>query len=436
MSARPGLWRGSCDITIPTPINKYGIHGYNSGMIDSNAPIAPGGPASRPACSMGSSTVLIFALFAALPFWKPEVSTNINDFVAYWSAASRIVHGQNPYAIGPVLELERAVGFTGSAPLIMRNPPWTLSIIAPLGFFTFVTAQRIWLIAAFFEILVSLKWLWDVYRVPGQSGFLTSVAIAAFSPIAVAITIGQISPLVLLGIAGFLRFEQKRRLGLAGVFLVLAALKPHLVFLLWATLLLFSLCRRSAKTLGMFALTVGIGSFIAVLFDRSIFTEYVNFMTREGVVQEVTPTLGGALRLWLRTYAVQFVPAMLALGWLLYYASRKIRQSKWSWKEQTPLLLMVSLLTTPYAWFFDQVLLVPCILQSIARLRTLRHGRLRNSIAGLYLGANVLAVVLIVFQRPGFWYTWTIPFWFTLFTLAWIQPARELVKTSAGVPGS
>src|SRR5262249_32829557 len=153
-------------------------------------------------------------------------------------------------------------------------------------------------------------WLWELYRVAGQSGFLTSLAIAVFAPIAVAITIGQISPLILLGIAGFLRFEKKGRLGLAGVFLVLAALKPHLVFLLWVALVLCSIYNRSVRILGMFALITVTASFIAVLFDRSIFREYVHLITRGGVLHELTPTLGGVLRLWLRIYFVEFLPAI------------------------------------------------------------------------------------------------------------------------------
>src|SRR5215467_11443044 len=157
---------------------------------------------------MLSKQLVSLALFAALAFAQsvPKAQNNVNAFVAYWSAASRLIHGQNPYASQPVLALEKEVGITGSAPLIMRNPPWIAPIIAPLGFFSFVVAQRIWFIAAFVAILISLKWLWELYPVAGPSGLLTSLAIAVFSPIAVAISIGQISPLILLGIAGFLRF--------------------------------------------------------------------------------------------------------------------------------------------------------------------------------------------------------------------------------------
>ena len=307
----------------------------------------------------------------------------------------------------------------------MRNPPWIAPIIAPLGFFTFAVAQRLWLIGGLLATLISLKWLWELYRVAGQSGLVTSLAIAVFSPIAVAIAVGQISPLILLGIAGFLRLEKKGRLGLAGAFLVLVALKPHLVFLLWVALLLRSIYNRSASILGMFALPIAIASFIAVGFDRSIFREYFHLVTREGVLRELTPTLGGVLRLSLHACVLQLLPAMIALGWFLFYAPKRIRQSQWRWDEQTPMLLLVSLLTTPYAWFFDQVLLLPCIFQSIGRLSNMRHRRVTYTIAGFYVVANAVVVALILFHRTGFWYTWTVPFWFTMFIVVWLQQERR-----------
>src|SRR5207237_5254686 len=108
-------------------------------------------------------------------------AANVNDFVAYWSAASLIIHGQNPYASDAVSGLEKEVGFTGSTPLIMRNPPWIVPIIAPLGFLSFEIAQRVWLVAGLLAILISAKWLWDLYGVEGQLGVETGLAVSTFA---------------------------------------------------------------------------------------------------------------------------------------------------------------------------------------------------------------------------------------------------------------
>lgn len=311
----------------------------------------------------------------------------------------------------------------------MRNPPWIAPIIAPLGLFTFAVAQRLWLAGGLLAILISVKWLWDLYRVSGQSGLLTSLAVAVFSPIAVALTIGQICPLILLGIAGFLRFENGGRLNLAGMFLVLVALKPHLAFLLWVAVVLGAMFNRSARILWTFTLTTAMASLVAVLFDRSIFGEYLAFVRLEGVLHELTPTPGGFLRLLFRSYIFQILPPMIAFVWFLFYAGKKFRDSVWRWKEETPMLLLVSLLTTPYAWFFDQVLLIPCIFQSLSRLSMLRERRLWQSVAFLYVAANVLVLVLIRLHRPGFYYAWTPVFWFALFMLVRLQHDRSCSGT-------
>src|SRR5437764_1626290 len=288
---------------------------------------------------------------------------NVNDFVAYWSAASLITHGQNPYASDAVSGLEKEVGFTGSTPLIMRNPPWIVPIIAPLGFLSFEIAQRVWLVAGLLAILISAKWLWDLYGVEGQLGVVTGLAVATFAPIPVALAIGQVSPLVLLGIAGFLHFQQREKLGWAGAFLFLAALKPHLIFLVWVALALLSIYKRSARTVSLLILTTMISSLIAISLDHSIFFQYAQMLAKEKVAQELTPTLGGLIRLWTGFYLAEYLPAIVALGWIIFHSWRQ--QDQWNWTKEMPTIMLLSLLTTPYGWFFDQVMLLPCLFKAV-----------------------------------------------------------------------
>src|SRR6266496_22953 len=340
-------------------------------------------------------------------------TANVNDFAAYWSAASLIIHGQNPYASAAVLKLEQAAGYSRSTPLIMRNPPWIVPIIAPLGFLPFGTAQRLWLIVGLLASVVSAKWLWDVYRTEEQSPLLTCLATATFSPIPVALAIGQATPLVLLGIAGFLRFQQKQKLGWAGAFLFLAALKPHLIFLVWAALGVLSIYKRSARILGGLILTTMAASLIAISLDYSIFIQYVQMLVQERLTQELTPTLSGLIRLSIGFRAAELLPGILALGWVFFYTSR--RSSLWNWVEEMPILILTSLLTTPYAWFFDEIVLLPCLFQASTWLASVRCRRPAIGIDGMYLVANALVLILILLHRATFWYTWTAPTWFALF---------------------
>jgi hypothetical protein len=338
---------------------------------------------------------------------------NVNDFVEYWTAAHQVFHGNDPYAAGPTLALERQVGFAQSNPLIMRNPPWIVPVIAVFGLLPFAAAQNLWLGCGLISLLISARWLWGLYQEKGQSPWTSLVATALFLPVTVALAIGQISPLVLLGVAGFLHFEKQGKLGWAGGFLFLVAQKPHLIFLLWVALLLWSIRMSVGRTLAALTSITVAASLVAVALDHSIFAQYFSLFTRDRVLLELTPTASGLLRLSLPQYPlVQLLPALLAFIWFCFYW--RSSRDRWQWREEMPVLLLVSLLTTPYGWFFDQVVLLPCAFQVVAWLMTSRR-LVSTRVAGLYLAANAAALALILGHRTTFWYVWTVPAWLALY---------------------
>ncbi|MGA8441550.1 MAG: glycosyltransferase family 87 protein [Candidatus Sulfotelmatobacter sp.] len=341
---------------------------------------------------------------------------DVNDFVAYWTAAHEVVEGHDPYAAGPVLARERQFGFAQPKPLIMRNPPWAVPVIVPLGLLAGSAAQGLWLVAGVIAVLVATRWLWGVYQTKGESRWTPGLATAVFLPVAVALAIGQISPLVLLGIAGFLHFEKHQKLGRAGAFLYLIALKPHLVFLLWIALLFWSIRKSQGRTLVAFGFVTLLASVIAVALDHAIFAQYIGLLTRGGVLAELSPTLGGLLRLWLAQHHwVQAVPAVLALIWFLFRWRRA--RDGWQWREEMPILLLVSLLTTSYSWFFDQIVLLPCVFQAAEWLTTSRRS-MSVGVAILYVCMNAIVLGFILEHRTTFWYVWTVPAWCGLYGLS------------------
>lgn len=60
----------------------------------------------------------------------------VNDFVEYWAAAHLLWTTNNPYAPDQLFALQRTVGWAKEVPLLMWNPPWTLSFILPFGLLT------------------------------------------------------------------------------------------------------------------------------------------------------------------------------------------------------------------------------------------------------------------------------------------------------------
>jgi hypothetical protein len=68
----------------------------------------------------------------------------INDFVEYWAAARLLLNGGNPYSPAELIQMQREIGWSQPLPLIMWNPPWTLSFTLPFGLFDYGTRQFAW----------------------------------------------------------------------------------------------------------------------------------------------------------------------------------------------------------------------------------------------------------------------------------------------------
>jgi hypothetical protein len=353
----------------------------------------------------------------------------VNDFVEYWAASRQLLVGENPYATRPILAVERGVGFHGQTALMMRNPPWTLPFVLPLGLFPYDTARRLWLCLSVASVLLSTHWLWRWYSPPGQPGWLGWLGAATFSPVATVLAIGQIGPLILLGISGFLDCQEKRRDVLAGAFALLVATKPHLPFLFWPALLLWVVSQRRWRILLGLTSAILIASAIPLMFDPAVFPHYVELWKYSGILGELVPTLGGLVRLsfGLHRNWLAFMPAIVAAAWLLFHW--RSNGQHWDWYGQMPLLLLVSLTSTPFGWFFDQVVLLPCVLQAAAWV--IKGGTGRWPVMA-YLGINGLMLALILGQRTTFWYVWTAPAWLILYL--WVRASHSKSPPDVSFP--
>ena len=163
----------------------------------------------------------------------------VTDFVDFWAASRLLITGGNPFSPSEVLALQQSVGYGESKPLLMWNPPWTLSFILPFGAMDFQLSRFCWLLMNVFFILLSAQKLWAIYGQPERKSYLPGIVAFTFVPTLMVLIIGQISPLILLGIVGFLHFERKNQLFLAGVSTVIISVKPHLFYLFWLGLILW-----------------------------------------------------------------------------------------------------------------------------------------------------------------------------------------------------
>jgi hypothetical protein len=334
------------------------------------------------------------------------------DFVEYWAAGHLNAHGENPYDHDRVETLERAAGRT-EKPVLMWNPPWTLTLAMPFGLFPLDqvhTAQLLWLLVQFAALVYSADALWRYYGGDGRHRWLAWLIAFTFVPSLFALTAGQISPLILLGAVFFLQAERQGRFVPAGAATVLLAIKPHIVYLFWLALLLWSLERKRWSLLAS-GLAVGlVATLIPWLCNPHVLGQYLSTMTTRPPDEYRSPTLGRVVRMAFgeERFGLQFVALLPGLLWFVVWWPRQRRA--WDWGESLPLLLLVSMLTAPYgAWPFDLVLLLVPVVQVAARLSRAGQPGMQRGAVAYHVVVNVLALVLLIAGAEFFWFIWMTP---------------------------
>lgn len=361
------------------------------------------------------SAVLVWRL-TALP-------VGVGDFRAYWSASRLLLEGRNFYDPDNMLEMERAhVDPEQDFTMMAWNLPATFVFILPLAWVPFQIAKSIWLLVNLTLILLSCLLLGSVYLPPGRAPLLTYNLMAVFfAPVLVAILIGQITFLVVFGLAASIALIQRERYFWAGVALILTSVKPHLVMLIGPYLLLYMALRR--KWSGWLGLGVAGAICAATLFIlRPGWATDFQGLLSIAPVNWATPTLGGFLATygigsWSRYLVFAFLPLVLIF---LRPASRI------SLETAASVLVLVTIPTTFFGWSYDQSLLLAPMAQIIGRLfASLRSGGRWATIA-----AMVLAMTLNMAQRiiatDEVYYVWVPIAWGAIYALAfWLANRRR-----------
>lgn len=340
------------------------------------------------------------------------------DYISYWAAGQQLVHHGNPYEAKAILPIEHGAGYKLEKPLLMRNPPFGLFLALPLGFVSVRVGAIVWSLALIASLMTSVRMLWILQgRPPGRLHLIGYV----FPPALACLLAGQIGIFLLLGVTLFLYLHASRPY-LAGVALLLCAMKPHL-FLPFGLVLLAWIASRRAYPILVGALTALMTSTaISFVLDPGILSHYVRGERGENIQNLFIPCLSLLIRVAIHRNAIwlQFLPALAGCIWGVWYFWT--RRNRWSWTDQGLLLLVVSVMVAPYAWFTDEAILLPAILAGLYRASNAGRSLLPfGGIAGIAL-IEVLAGVPLT---SGL-YIWTAPAW-----LAWYLFAVRNLKQSA-----
>ena len=279
------------------------------------------------------------------------------DFVQYWTAGQLLARGENPYDAALLLTRQQELGRHDPVPLRMWNPPWILVLMFPILILPFFDAALAWIATNLVIVLLCATILWFFFG--GRRGIglvLAWLTAVFFFPFLLTWGVGQTSCLPLLGVVLFLFSVPLRRRWLMAIALLLLACKPQMVYLFGLAALLWLLRQRLWQVLGIAG---GLFSGMAVvlwLFRSSWLADYGDAL-RQPPTYWATPTIGGALRVYLGmdSAALQFLAPALGMVALLIYL---IGKPDLEWRRCISPLILISSITAPFGWSYDQVILL------------------------------------------------------------------------------
>lgn len=338
------------------------------------------------------------------------------DFVVYWATGQQLVHHANPYDVDGMMRIERGAGLPGEyGVLFMRNPPWALPLTLPLGLVGVRFGALLWSVALLACSWVSVRMVWQMHGRPSK---LLNFLGYSFAPALVCLIVGQTSLFALVGLVLFLRLHGTRPF-LAGMSLWLCALKPHLFLAFGVVLVAWVVVTGCYKILLGAATALAASCGAAWWIDATAWTDYARMMRTYGIEMEFIPCWSVVLRLWTSPHTIwlQYLLPAVGCGWAVVYFWK--RRRTWDWLKDGSVLMLVSVLSAPYCWLFDQAVAIPALL----------HG-------AYFTGSRVLLALLAAMsllieiemvcgvKLPSALYLWTAPAWLVWYLFA-VAKARE-----------
>jgi glycosyl transferase family 87 len=385
-------------------------------------PIAKESSAPGPT-SLFRKVLLGLALIAALAFLAMHFTRQENksvlpilDFVEYWASGRLCLTNGNPYSWDAMLELEKSVGMkpdhspiTGEeTPLMMFNPPWTLVFVMPLAWPSFALSRLIVFVLGVGMVVFCADAIWRIYGGAIEKRWIAWLVALTFVPTLQVLQMGQIGPLILLGLVAFLFYVHESGWA-AGIATVLIAIKPHLFGVFAAALFLWTIHHRRWSIFAGAAVTVTIIMGCLLAANPHLIEQYAHCIRVHSPRDGRTPVFGSLFRIIFdrNQFWLQVIPQVIGLIWIVVYWYR--RRDHWDWHEELPLLVLVSMLTTPYgAWPFDLVVLLLPVIEMAARSRLAARPQLAIIIA-VYLVIQVPAMALSVAGVDLFYFVWMPP---------------------------
>ena len=311
-----------------------------------------------------------------------------NDFYLFWTPANLAVRGEfeSAYDVTAIqTAYQQLIGVEGWGRPPWPYPPTYVLLMLPFGLLSFFSALALWQTLPLIGFMLVLSRL----GLPLLLYWLIPLSASVVQTIVTG-TNGLLMALLLAG--GLLSLERHPKI--AGVLFALVTIKPQLALLVGPALLIGGHWRALGAMVAAFAVLVGISlaAFGAGIWPA--FFEVLSDIQDQLVLGNVRwtrmPTIFVAARMsGLDVTSAQLFQIVVALG-----AAAGVG---WAWWHRVPfnlraaLLVAAILLTTPYAYDYDQVILLLPIAWLIleAQREPLKHLE--------------IAAMVLVWMLPSWW---------------------------------
>ena len=281
------------------------------------------------------------------------------DFNSFWRSARAMLEGQSIYDTG--------------VDLVNLNPPlWTV-LISPLGFLEPITAYRVFVLISLVMVVGYLAWTVEELRLRPGWTVVGVVMLLLSSPLLATLALGQVYPVLALGLVASWVADRREEQELSGAVLgLVVALKPTLLpVLLWPFVRRRWRAFLAAFASGATATLVGI-----LVLGPGTTLEYIGVLREQPVSAywDNASLPSAAARLFTESPYAQNVatwPWMIGVGYALGIIAIVLTAMRVRHGPEVGLwaLIAASLLASPIAWHNYLVLLGPGILLLLARGR-------------------------------------------------------------------
>jgi alpha-1,2-mannosyltransferase len=309
--------------------------------------------------------VLLLALWLDVRFLSgtlERISTDAMyvhaDFETFWRSAVAFLEGRDVYDTGARLE--------------NLNPPFWILLISPLGLLEPLLAYRIFGLITLVITVGYLVWMADEVRLRSPWAIIGAVMLLLSSPLLATLALGQIYPILALGLVAAWVADRRDRPVLSSISLgLVVALKPSL-----APVLLWPLMRRRWGAFGA-ALVSGAAATLvgAVVVGPGATLDWLTLLsdTSPSPYWDNASLPGAAARLFTENeFAAQIatLPWTIRVAYVLGIGAIAITTARAAWHGSEVALwalVAASLLASPIAWHNYLVLLGPAVLLLLAR---------------------------------------------------------------------